>query len=45
MHVFLPSLEEARKKWDELQEYEYNYGEEDEDEWEIDEGYSSDDSD
>jgi hypothetical protein len=39
MHVFLPTLEEARKKWDELQEYQYNYGEEDDDEWEVDDGY------
>lgn len=41
MHVFLPSLEEARNKWNEMQEYEYNYGEEDDDEWEIDDGYDS----
>ena len=39
IHVFLPSLEEARKRWNELQEYEYNYGEEEEDEWEVDDGY------
>jgi len=36
MHVFLPTLEEARKKWNELQEYEYNYNEDDDDEWEVD---------
>ena len=40
--VFLPTLEEARKKWDEVQEYEYNYGKEDEDEWEVDDGYDYD---
>jgi hypothetical protein len=42
MYVFLPSLEEARNKWNEVQEYDYNYEEQDEDEWEIDDGYSSD---
>jgi hypothetical protein len=42
IYVFLPSLEEARKKWNEIQEYEYNYGNEDDDEWEIDDGFSDD---
>ena len=44
--VFLPTLEEAREKWNEIQEYQYNYGNEDEeDEWAVDDGYdySSDD--
>lgn len=45
IYVFLPTLEEARKKWNEVQEYDYNYGEEDEDEWEVDDGYGSSDSD
>lgn len=36
IYVFLPSLEEARKKWNEVQEYEYDYGNEDCDEWAID---------
>ena len=40
IYVFLPTLEEAREKWNEIQEYEYNYGEEDDDEWEV---YDSDD--
>ena len=38
--VFLPTLEEAREKWNEIQEYEYDYGNEDEeDEWAVDDGY------
>jgi hypothetical protein len=38
--VFLPTLEEAREKWNEIQEYQYNYGNEDEeDEWAVDDGY------
>jgi hypothetical protein len=44
--VFLPTLEEARQKWNEIQEYDYDYGNEDEeDEWAVDDGYdmSSDD--
>jgi len=41
IYVFLPSLEEARKKWNEMQEYEYNYGNESGDgEWAIDDGFS-----
>jgi len=48
MHVFLPSIEEAREKWNEIQEYKYNYGvgQDEEDEYDInDNGYdfSSDD--
>ncbi len=47
IYVFLPTLEEAREKWNEIQEYDYKYeleGEEEE-EWEVDDGYdmSSDD--
>jgi len=34
--IFLPTLEEARKKWNEMQEFEYDYGGEEEDEWVID---------
>ncbi len=38
--VFLPTLEDARQKWNEIQEYEYDYGNEDEeDEWSVDDGY------
>jgi hypothetical protein len=44
MFVFLPSIEDARKKWNEIQEYDYEYGEDEEDEWEIDDGYGSSDS-
>ena len=40
LYVFLPTLEEAREKWNEMQEYDYNYGEEDDDEWEVDDGYA-----
>lgn len=40
LYVFLPTLEEAREKWNEFQEYDYNYGEEDDDEWEVDDGYA-----
>ena len=43
MFVFLPSLEDARKKWNEIQEYDYEYGEDEEDEWEVDDGYCSSD--
>jgi len=45
LYVFLPTIEEARKRWNEMQEYDYNYGEEDDDEWAVDDGYalSSDD--
>ncbi len=45
IYVFLPTLEEARDKWDEVQEYNYNYGDQEDDEWELDGGYdmSSDD--
>lgn len=43
IYVFLPSLEEARKKWNEMQEYEYDYGDEEVDEWEIDDGCSDSD--
>jgi len=44
MFVFLPSIEDARKKWNEIQEYDYEYGEDEEEEWEIDDGYGSSDS-
>ena len=41
--VFLPTLEEAREKWNELQQYDYDYGNEDEDdEWDV-VGYYDDD--
>ncbi len=40
LYIFLPELDEARKRWNELQEYDYKYGEDDDDEWEIN---SSDD--
>ena len=43
MFVFLPSLEDARKKWNEIQEYDYEYGADEEDEWEVDDGYGSSD--
>jgi len=35
-HLFLPTLEEARNKWYDLQQYEYAYGENDDDEWIVD---------
>ena len=38
LYVFIPTLEEARKKWNEVQEYDYKYGEEEDDEWELDDG-------
>lgn len=34
--VFLPSLEDARKKWNEKQQYDYNYDVDEEDEWDVD---------
>jgi hypothetical protein len=43
MFVFLPTIEEARKKWNEMQEYEYKYGDEDDDGWEIDDDMSDSD--
>lgn len=43
IYVFLPTIEEARKKWNEMQEYDYEYGVDDGDEWEIDNGYSDSD--
>ena len=36
MFIFLPSLEDARKKWNEKQQYDYNYDVDEEDEWDID---------
>ena len=42
IYVFLPSLEEARKKWNEMQEYDYDYDVDDENEWEVDEDCSDD---
>ncbi len=42
MFVFLPTIEEARKKWNEIQEYEYKYGNQDDDEFVIDYGNSDD---
>ena len=38
IYVFLPTLQEARDRWDELQEYDYKYGEVEDDEWELDDG-------
>jgi hypothetical protein len=38
VYVFLPTLEEARKKWNEMQEYDYDYDVDDENEWEEDDG-------
>lgn len=35
-HLFLPTLEEARNKWYDLQQYDYAYGENDDDEWIVD---------
>jgi len=35
-YLVLPSLEDARRKWNEFQEYTYEYGDDDNDEWEID---------
>lgn len=43
MFVFLPTIEEARKKWNEIQEYEYKYGNEEDDEFVVDDGYSDSD--
>ena len=34
--VFLPSLEDARKKWNEKQQYDYNYDVDEDDEWDVD---------
>ncbi len=42
LYIILPTLEEAREKWNEVQEYDYNYGEEDDDEWVVDDGSSDD---
>jgi hypothetical protein len=36
MFIFLPSLEDARKKWNEKQQYDYNYDVDEEDEWDVD---------
>ena len=44
--VFLPTLEEAREKWNEIQEYDYEYGNEDEeDEWGVVGEYDTDSDD
>ena len=42
IYVFLPSLDEARERWNEMQEFVYDYDDEDDNEWEVDDGYSSD---
>ena len=43
IYLILPSLEDARKKWNVLQEYEYEYEDEDDDEFVFDDdGYDSD---
>ncbi len=36
LYVFLPSLEEAREKWYDLQDFDYGYNIEEEDEWACD---------
>lgn len=35
IYVFTPSLDEAREKWYDLQDFDYEYGKEEEDEWEV----------
>ena len=42
IYLFLPTLEEARQKWNEVQEYDYVYNDDDDDEWDVGDGYSSD---
>ncbi len=43
-YLFLPSIEKAREEWYYHQEYNYEYGNDNDDEWEIDDGcFSSDD--
>ena len=41
--VDLPSLEEARKKWSSMQEFDYEYDDDDNDDWVVDGEYDSSD--
>lgn len=41
--LFLPSIEMAREEWYNHQQYDYEYGNDDDDEWGLDSDYDSDD--